>query len=595
MTKRLIACLFAVACGVAVLLGCTAARTAGDPVSADSAGAAKTGKAAAAPEIRTPHQYVYVVYLNPADREPMPGYEKRVDGAMTMIQEWYGREMKRNGFGPMTFPLERDEDGKLVVHLINGTLTYDYGKEVSNDLVRKQVRGPMLEKGIDTSQEHLVIVQNANYFEEVDGETKIRCWAPYNGGGSYRKGAAFVTDSDHIEASRIPPTGLGGIAHELGHAFGLPHNKETEAEHETHGVALMGNGNYCFMADTAGEDKSAYLTRAHAIALSSHPLFKGNARDIDVKADCRFLDVEFAQGDGECIVTGRIEATPRAYALLAYHDDMTIGMDYEATSWVADFDEDGVFEVHVGELKPGPFELRLNCRMVNGDSYTLGYEFEIGPSLDIPIAQLERRTLYELHAKPAIEVRDPKALLAAIDKLAGLNDINYRRARAYYQLMTRTKPEPVELGALADSVRQVPLSSVKWESAEVGWSEVTRDAVPVEDEEGNRNDWPLESGAQFHETGLYAHAVSSYVYNLDGNWKRFTSGCGLQNINKGSVVFVVKCDGEERFRSKLVEDWVEGRVDVDLTGVEQIELIVEDGGNGRWADCGLWFSPILTR
>jgi hypothetical protein len=233
--------------------------------------------------------------------------------------------------------------------------------------------------------------------------------------------------------------------------------------------------------------------------------------------------------------------------------------------------------------------------MVNGEKRQVVFQFEIDASCRIPIDRLERQALYELFVKPTIEARDPEALLTEIEKLADLNDINYRRARAYYQLMTRTKPEPVDLATLPESVRQVPLSHVKWESAKVGWSEVTRDAVPVEDKDGKRNDWPLESGAQFHETGLYAHALSRYVYRLDGNWKRLTSGYGLQNINKGSVVFVVKCDGEEKFRSQLVEDWVEGWIDIDLTGVKKLELIVEDGDNGGWGDCGIWFSPILTR
>ena len=313
---------------------------------------------------------------------------------------------------------------------------------------------------------------------------------------------------------------------------------------------------------------------------------KGHAKDVDVEADCRFLDIEFAQGKGEYIVKGRVESSPAAYAVLAYHDDMVVPMDYEATSWVADF-KDGQFEVHVGDLAPGQFELRLRCYMVNGEKRQLEFQFEIDESLAIPIEGLKRQVLYELYVKPAIEARDIEALQAGIERLAGLNDIHYRRARAYYRMMTRTAPVPKALSALSDSVLQVPLSSVEWASATVGWEKPKRDSLP--------NGTPLESGAQFHETGLYAHANSSFVYNLDGTWKRFTSGYGLLNRCRGSVVFVVKCDGEERFRSALVDHWVEGWVDVDLTGVDQLELIVEDGDNGGWGDCGLWFSPILTR
>jgi hypothetical protein len=108
-------------------------------------------------------------------------------------------------------------------------------------------------------------------------------------------------------------------------------------------------------------------------------------------------------------------------------------------------------------------------------------------------------------------------------------------------------------------------------------------------------DDPLESGQQLHDTGIYAHANSRYVYRVGGKWKKFASAYGLQNFNDGAVVFVVKCDGQEKFRSALMKEWTEERVEVDLTGVNTLELIVEDGGNGKWGDCGIWFSPKLTR
>jgi hypothetical protein len=587
-----------------VLPGLAVALLAG--ITAATAGQTKQKNAATA-EARTPHQYVYIVYFNPADRECLPGCQERIDRIMTDIQAWYRDEMQRNGFGPMTFPLERDPDGKLVIHVVKGNRTYAREQAMGEQEIRdNQVKPALRAEGIDIDQEHIIIFQNLLFVEDKPGEQVIRAWCPYCGGGNHTNGTAWVTDFELLDTLNLPKkepkiddngrprtlgnymvAQIGGVAHEFGHALGLPHNQQTEEQFEQMGYTLMGDGNYHLFGERAGEEKGSYLSKPHATILSSHPLFKRNAKDVDVEPDCKFREIEFAAGDGEYVVTGRVESTPAPYAVVAYHDLMQHHMDYDATSWVSNVDQDGRFEIHVGALKPGSYELRLRCYMVNGDKDELDYSFTLDPSLKIPVEKLKRQTLYELDAGPAIDAQDPKALLAAIEKLSDFNDVYYRRAQACYRLMTRKETEPRDLSTLGDGVREVPLSSVKWKSASVGWEEPARDHVPEHT--------PLESGEQFHETGLYAHAISSYVYDLDGKWKQFTSAYGLQNLIEGSVVFVVKCDGQEKFRSGLIKDWVEGLVNVDLTGVNQLELIVENGGDGEWGDCGVWFSPTLRR
>ncbi len=589
--------LVALPCVTVALLGGVSAATAGQ-ANTDNA---ETG------EVRTPHQYVHIVYFNPADRECLPGYHERIDRIMTDVQAWYRDEMQRNGFGPLTFPLERDQDGKLVIHVVKGNRTYTRNEEMGTQEVRdNQVKPALRAKGIDIDQEHIIIFQNLLFVEDKWGEQVIRAWCPYCGGGNHTNGTAWVTDFELLDTLNLPKkepkiddngrprtlgnymvAQIGGVAHEFGHALGLPHNEQTEEQLEQMGYTLMGSGNYHLFGERAGEEQGSYLSKPHATVLSSHPLFKRNAKDVDVESDCNFREIEFEAGDGEYVVTGRVESTPAPYAVVAYHDLMRHHMDYDATSWVSPVDQDGRFEVRVGALKPGWYELRLRCYLVNGDRDELRYRFTLDPSLKIPVDKLKRQTLYELCAKPAIDARDSQVLLAAIDKLAGFNDVYYRRAQACHRLMAREETETQDLSTLGDEVREVPLSAVKWKSASVGWEEPARDHVP--------ENTPLESGEQFHETGLYAHANSSYVYDLDGKWKQFTSAYGLQNLNEGSVVFVVKCDGQEKFRSALIKDWVEGLVNVDLTGVDQLELIVENGGDGEWGDCGIWFSPILRR
>ncbi len=70
---------------------------------------------------------------------------------------------------------------------------------------------------------------------------------------------------------------------------------------------------------------------------------------------------------------------------------------------------------------------------------------------------------------------------------------------------------------------------------------------------------------------------------------------GLQNWSPGSVVFVVKGDGRELFRSNVVKGWKEGQLRVGLAGVETLELIVENVMDGTYGDNAIWFSPRLSR
>ena len=557
---------------------------------------------------RAPHQSVIIVYFNPADRECQPGYQERIDRVMTDIQDWYRDEMERNGFGPMTFPLERDVDGHLVIHVVQGDRAYACGAIPTTGEIRDdQVKRLMTERGIDIDHEHIIIFQNLTFVNEKEGETVLHSWAPYCGGGDWQSGTAWVIDFAFLDSLNLPKkspailddgkrrytlgrymmTYIGGIAHEFGHALGLPHNEQTKEQLEELGYTLMGSGNYHLFAERANEGKGSFLSKAHATILSSHPLFRSETKNVDAEAECRFEDIEFTAGEGEYIVGGRVESKPRAYAVVAYNDPELRQMDYDATSWISQVDSDGRFEIHVGALTPGAYELRLRCYLVNGDHDDLTYHFTLNPSLEIPAEKLRRQTLYELHAKPAIEARDAGALHAAIEMLDDFNDVYYRRARAYHDLMTCKETDQQEFSAIGDDIGQVSLSAVKWQSAGVGWEHPTRDRTP--------DGQPLESGEQFHPTGLYAHANSSYVYDLNGRWKQFSSGYGLQNLCEGSVVFVVKCDGSEVFRSPLITDWVEGLVKVDVCGVDRLELIVEDGDNGKWGDSGIWFSPVLQR
>ena len=78
-------------------------------------------------------------------------------------------------------------------------------------------------------------------------------------------------------------------------------------------------------------------------------------------------------------------------------------------------------------------------------------------------------------------------------------------------------------------------------------------------------------------------------------WKRLTGKCGLPVQRGGSVVFVIRADGKEVFRSSKTKPGTIHPFDIDLENVKRLELVTEDGGDGKAADWGLWLGPILQR
>jgi hypothetical protein len=58
---------------------------------------------------------------------------------------------------------------------------------------------------------------------------------------------------------------------------------------------------------------------------------------------------------------------------------------------------------------------------------------------------------------------------------------------------------------------------------------------------------------------------------------------------------VVKGDGKELFRSKVVRDHTAREQKVAVAKVTLLELIVEDAGDGANSDWAVWLDPRLRR
>ena len=149
---------------------------------------------------------------------------------------------------------------------------------------------------------------------------------------------------------------------------------------------------------------------------------------------------------------------------------------------------------------------------------------------------------------------------------------------------SRVPPGVTEL-ALGDAEPQV---------AEVGWLKPAFNRVPLSSQIGS----PLLDAGRIYATGLYAHSPSRYVFDLGGKWKTLRGEAGLHTAFQPyawGVVFVIKTDGREVFRSLAIRGPTKPGYTVELTGVKKLELIVEKASEQNGGNWGLWLDPVLSR
>ena len=103
-----------------------------------------------------------------------------------------------------------------------------------------------------------------------------------------------------------------------------------------------------------------------------------------------------------------------------------------------------------------------------------------------------------------------------------------------------------------------------------------------------------------YDKGIRLHANGNVVYNLgEHNYDNFEVKVGvdmnLQAQNDSSITFKVIGDGKTLATTKVIkhaDDMV--YINVPIKGVEELRLEVNDGGNGKNSDHGIFVEPKLT-
>ncbi len=554
-----------------------------------------------------------LVYFHAADREPLPDYAARLDRIMTDISGFY-RDGLQQRFAVKNggLPLER-KDGKLVIHMVRGEHPADHYEHTSGDETWAEVRKALAGK-FDPDREHVLILYGLCR-REPDG--KFVFDAPYYGAtwSDQRRGLCHAADCDVLDPllltakdkpmvfkehyyermemtlAKFNSWYLGGIAHELGHGLGFPHDNGGPGE--APGVSLMGGGNLHYRETLWGGREPAYLSLATALRFAAHPLVTQSDKARWQTADATFENLSASAEKGTLRLSGRVRASVPPCAIIAAALPVTARTDHGAMTFCAAVGDDEKFSVELTNLNDPKWQITLGCLLVNGAETRMQFTVRCNergePIVDELAADWASNT-----AEQAF-MRDPEqaAKLLTDAAIAAAPNDEVRRRLRLLRAMQKPEPEPVDL-TTAKAAR-VFLSDARWTKAEVGWGKIARNRFWF-----NQGQWEgafLKLDGQVFDKGLYAHSKSEFVFSLGGSWKTFSATVGLRDgaANQGSAVFTVTGDGKELFRSKMLRVGEKETLHLDLADVQQLELHA-DGGEGHnhnsWA---IWADPVVEK
>lgn len=334
-----------------------------------------------------------VVYFTPADRDPEPRYRERLEAILEDIRAFYREGMERAGFGPETFDLVRGKEGKWILHLVKGKEPQSNYAKLDSEKILRECQPTLEAEGISEKSETILIICNLATWDE---KTRIfrNDHSPYYGFWTQTNGCCFALDSTILNVDDIPKKEpvvkdhewgdeslgkfntifIGGIAHELGHAFSLSHCGERWDE-KPFGTSLMGDGNHTYREERRGEGRGTFLTMASAMKLASRPLFSNSEKDMALtprlqkskfQISTKVSRKDLAGRTGTLRIEGSVKGTPQVYAVIAYFDSTPDG-GYLSPAATAVPDEKGDFAIEISDLAPCTNgEVRIQYCHVNG-------------------------------------------------------------------------------------------------------------------------------------------------------------------------------------------------------------------------------------
>lgn len=201
-------------------------------------------------QLEQPAYKLNVVYFLGNDNAAIADYPRRLSELLIYLQQYYGKEMARNGYGNRAFGLDMLPNGNVNIILLKGKLPHkEYSYDKGPGPTIKEVEEFFKANPDKKLSQHTFVIMPTHYDDNY-GNTNPG-GVPFYGYGKY----CFALDYPDFDIKHLgqdTPQGrlltkwYGGFAHELGHGLNLPHNTGTCTQNSTLGTPLMNNGNYTF-------------------------------------------------------------------------------------------------------------------------------------------------------------------------------------------------------------------------------------------------------------------------------------------------------------------------------------------------------------